>query len=224
MPLSDKEIRLALEMGAIRIAPFDPDSIQPSSYDLTIGPEIRFITGDEPLDPAADIKPRYEAYDLSQGAYIIPPGGFVLGACRERIAFGPYCGFVITRSSYARMGLLFNLSAYANPGYEGTLPLAIANLSGKPVRLTANLRVAQVLFLEVGEVERPYGASPDRKYIGETGVTPPKQHLDREIRDALRAIGVPSKQVERAKNLIDSETESAADAIVQRLIARADQE
>ncbi|AGC42875.1 deoxycytidine triphosphate deaminase [Myxococcus stipitatus DSM 14675] len=214
MPLSDKEIKSALEAGALKIEPIIDENIRPSSYDVTLGNELAYFVGNEPIDLSVDPSPRTERHDLTVSPYVIPPNGFVLGSVREWIEFGPYCGFISTRTTYARMGLLFSVSNYANPGYKGNLPLAIANLSGLPVTLTKGLRVAQVVFLRTGEVERPYSQLPDAKYLGERGVSLPKPHLDREIQQALSSLGLRGWRMREAQRLIDEKTDKIAETVV----------
>lgn len=37
MPISDVQIQEALENGEVAITPFDPEMLQPASYDLKVG-------------------------------------------------------------------------------------------------------------------------------------------------------------------------------------------
>lgn len=220
MPLSDKEIKQALENGVISISPLKDHAIQPASVDLTLGPKVKVIQGDDVIDITQDITPRFVEVDLSQDEYIIPPGGFVLGAANETVSMGPYCGLVLPRSSFARMGILCPVSMYMNPGYEGTPPIAIINLSGKPVRLAPGVRMVQIIFLEVGEIEKMYGSRPDRKYLGEKGPTPPRQHLDEEIKNIVMSFGFTGSLAQRAQNLLWEQIEKAASENVKRYYGR----
>ncbi len=215
MPLSDREIKDALKKGEISIEPLRQDAIQPSSVDVTLGPIVKVIKPDVALDLARSAEDAYVEVDLTNTEYVLPPGGFVLGACEEYINFGPYCGIVMNRTSFARLGLDCALSSYANPGYEGTLPLAIVNQSGRPVKLVPYRRVAQVLFMRVGEVDVPY---KDRapKYFQERGPTGSRHHLDPDLENVLLSMGLRGRSLEKAKALLDERLEKAAEQLARQ--------
>lgn len=210
MPLSDREIRAALAAGEINITPLSEESIQASSYDLHLAPTANVLRGSEVIDLASDIDvtDRYDPVDLRTG-YTIPPGGMILGSAAERIEFGPYCGIVLNRSSFARIGVHFALSGYANPGYGGHLPLVVVNYSGVPVRIMSGRRAAQVLFLRVGEVDVGYRARGG-KYQGETGPTPSKHHLDKDLVDALKSMGLGGNRLQRVAEVVEKRIDEAA--------------
>jgi deoxycytidine triphosphate deaminase len=84
--LSDRDIRAALQAGRVRVDPFDPDCLQPSSVDLHLDHEFRvFHNHRYPL-----IDPRVEQADLTElrtvdadEPFILHPGEFVLGQTVE---------------------------------------------------------------------------------------------------------------------------------------------
>jgi dCTP deaminase len=158
---------------------------------------------------SADESAAYERIDLDAQEFLLEPGQFALGASVEYFKFGQHCGLVLNRTSFARLGLSFTTSGYANPGYEGTLPLVITNATGRPVRLPSGRRVAQVLFSPVGEVDRMY---KDRgsKYFGEKGPTASKHHLDEDLRSALRSYGLRGRRLQEAEELLDRRIEEVA--------------
>lgn len=218
MALSDKGIREAIKAGQIKIAPFEPDNVQAASVDLTVGPTIKVLEGDEEIDPAQDLRARYRVVDLTKGTFRLQPGQVVLADCRERIDTGKHCAFVFTRSSYARMGLNCSLVGYLNPGYAGNPPIVIANLTGRVVLLDSGLRLVQIVFLEVGEVEQMYHAKKNPKYQDENEATPPMQHLDEEIDELLLQRGLMQKDLLRAKQIILQEAITSARDVVKKYV------
>ena len=84
--LADRDIRAALEAGRIRIDPFDPDCLQPSSVDLHLDREFRVFQNHR----YAHIDPRVEQPGLTEVTsvdgdepFILHPGEFVLGQTLE---------------------------------------------------------------------------------------------------------------------------------------------
>ncbi len=211
MPLSDSQIQRAIADRAIVVDPYDPDNVKPSSLDIRLGDKLALLKDAAPLDLGSDddIDARYETISIHAEGYELHPGASVLGHAFEHINFGNHCGLVMTRSSVARLGLLCNISGYANPGYAGKLPLMIVNVGSAPIRLAAGRRIAQVLFFPVTEVNRMY-ADQGGKYMNESGPTPSKHHLDAELRGLLKRLGVPSKQLEKTLQYLDSKVDEAA--------------
>jgi deoxycytidine triphosphate deaminase len=84
--LADRDIRAALQEGRIRVDPFDPACLQPSSVDLHLDREFRvFHNNRYPY-----IDPRVEQTDLTEVTaidgdepFILHPGEFVLGQTLE---------------------------------------------------------------------------------------------------------------------------------------------
>lgn len=84
--LSDRDIRTALQEGRIRIDPFDPACLQPSSVDLHLDRQFRVFHNHR----YPHIDPREEQPDLTEVVsvegdepFILHPGEFVLGQTLE---------------------------------------------------------------------------------------------------------------------------------------------
>ncbi|MGD8684827.1 MAG: LAGLIDADG family homing endonuclease, partial [Chloroflexota bacterium] len=84
--LADRDIRTALQEGRIRLDPFYPDCLQPSSVDLHLDREFRVFHNYR----YARIDPRREMPDLTEPTaiedddpFILHPGEFVLGQTLE---------------------------------------------------------------------------------------------------------------------------------------------
>lgn len=222
MPLSDSQITRALAEKRLWVEPFEPGNVRPSSLDLRLGDKIALLKDTSPIDLGSDedIVGRYKTIIVEPEGYELAPGASVLGSSLESIDFKMHCGLVMTRSSLARMGLMCNVSGYANPGYVGTLPLMIVNVGQAPIRLIAGRRIAQVLFFPVTEVERMY-ADQGGKYMNESGPTPSRHHLDIDLRDLLQRLGVPAKQLEKTLKFLNAKVEAAATSLVEAATQKA---
>ena len=84
--LSDRDIRAALEDGRVRIDPYDPSCLQPSSVDLHLDREFRVFRNNR----YPYIDPRTAQPDLTElvtvedeEAFILHPSEFVLGQTLE---------------------------------------------------------------------------------------------------------------------------------------------
>ena len=111
MPLSNSQIKAAIDAGRIKVSPFDPELVRPSSLDIRLGSTLKVISDDGVLDLASEdsLAERYSEVQLIGQGYELLPRTSVLGSALESISFGSHCGIVLTRSSLARMGLLFSV-------------------------------------------------------------------------------------------------------------------
>ena len=174
MILVDRHIKRLMDQGKIEIDPFDPDLLQPASYDLTLHPHIRRIDPKvEYLDPRSP-----HDYTISQVAvkfFTLHPGEFILASSRERIALAPdVVGQVAGKSSLARLGIQIESAGYFDPGWDGQATLELVNMTQRPVRLYPGMKICQIVFSKAsGPAERPYGSEGlGSKYQGQYGPTP----------------------------------------------------
>jgi deoxycytidine triphosphate deaminase len=84
--LADRDIRAALQEGRIRIDPYDPACLQPSSVDLHLDREFRVFRNNrypyiDPRQPQPDLTEMVAVED--EEAFILHPGEFVLGQTLE---------------------------------------------------------------------------------------------------------------------------------------------
>jgi dCTP deaminase len=89
--------------------------------------------------------------------YILHPRSFVLGCTFEFIALPlDVCGFVLSRSSYGRAGLLIATATFVHPGWRGCLTLELENLGEIPIRLHPLSAVGQLVLLSAAKLpEQP---------------------------------------------------------------------
>ena len=162
--LSDRDIRAALQEGRVRIDPFDPACLQPSSIDLHLDREFRVFHNHR----YAYIDPREEQADLTAVTtieddvpFILHPGEFVLGQTLEWVELpDDVVARLEGKSSLGRLGLLIHSTAgYVDPGWKGTLTLELSNVASLPIALYFGMRIGQISFFEMSSaVERPYGS------------------------------------------------------------------
>jgi len=89
--------------------------------------------------------------------YILHPRSFVLGCTFEFIALPlDICGFVLSRSSYGRAGLLIATATFVHPGWRGCLTLELENLGEIPISLKPLSTVGQLVLLNASKLpEQP---------------------------------------------------------------------
>jgi dCTP deaminase len=180
MNISDRDIRKAIECGAIAIRGYEDfeRQLQPASFDVRLLGE--FFRYDPPrgiIDPKIDASLSGETFCTDR--LVLMPGEFVLGSTIESVKLGPTIGCRVDgRSSIGRMGITVHITAgFCDPGFEGRITLEIANLSGHKVALYAGMAICQLVFEEMSSpVERPYAG----KYQGQTGVVASRMNKDFE--------------------------------------------
>src|SRR3954453_17795303 len=84
--LSDRDIRAAMQAGRVRIDPYDPACLQPSSVDLHLDSDFRVFRNNR--YPYIDVRapqPDLPYLVLFEGdeRFILHPGEFVLGQTPE---------------------------------------------------------------------------------------------------------------------------------------------
>ena len=119
MILTDEEIKAALDVGDIEIAPpgesYDKRQIQPASIDLRVGNE------------GATTKNKKRVSIQEEGLIILDPGDFGVICILENIKFGPqYVGRIALRSKYARKGLIATTGPQIDPGFKGSIKVGLA--------------------------------------------------------------------------------------------------
>lgn len=104
------------------IEPYNPEHLNPASYDLTLGSEllIESVQGWVP-DPAFSTATQAEPY-------MMKPGQLVLAVASEHVNLpADLCAQFVLKSSRAREGLEHLMAGFADPGYSGNLTLELHN-------------------------------------------------------------------------------------------------
>jgi len=149
--LVDYQIRdLARTKGLIE--PFEPDQINPASYDVTLGNEI--------LVENYSYQTRvWEKFDISKKRFSLQPGEFILAVTAEfvRIPVDIEAEFCL-KSSRGREGWQHALAAYIDPGFQGRITLELKNYNRwHQLDVVPGLRIGQLRFTKLKDIpERPY--------------------------------------------------------------------
>jgi len=183
MILSDKDILEKIQEGDLKIEPFDPSCVQPSTVDLHLSPEVRVFNNWE--IGVVDLKQKNDSsrsVRIEPQGFIIHPGEFLLGATTEKISLPDDIAAKLEgRSSLGRLGLIIHATAgYVDPGFSGWLTFEISNISRLPIRAYPEMKIAQICFFRMStKVLRPYGSKGLKsKYQGQKGPTPSKFWMD----------------------------------------------
>ena len=165
--LSDRAIRGAVNIGIIGIYPYDPEHVQPASYDMTLGKKFKVISDDIPLiDPRVGVE--YKETVVEEGAFPLLAGGFCLASTVERVELATnIIGRLEGKSSLGRIGLTAHITAgFFDPGFRGHATLELFNATHKTILLIPGMKICQMSFARLSShAERPYGhKSLDSKY------------------------------------------------------------
>jgi dCTP deaminase len=183
--LSDRDIRAALEADRVKIRPYDPIDLQPSSVDLHLDHAFRVFRNNR--YPYIDVRqPQPDLTELlrieDDEPFILHPGEFVLGQTLEWVELpDDLVARLEGRSSLGRLGLLIHSTAgYVDPGWKGNLTLELSNVANLPIALYAMMRIGQISFFRMSSpVERPYGSPELRsRYQGQSEPTASAYYRD----------------------------------------------
>lgn len=169
----------------------DTSQISESSgaIDLRLGQKFIFSqrTNVSYLDPKEpDFRSKlYRSAEILYVPYgyslVLHPNQFVLGNTLEYFRLPPnLTGYVVSRSSWGRMGLVVATATVVHPGYFGILCLELTNLGEVPMHLYPGLAIAQITFQEV-KVKAKDTIAPSA-YLGATEVELPEINVSQDIK------------------------------------------
>jgi dCTP deaminase len=176
--LSDRDIAGALAAGRVRVEPYDPADLQPSSIDLHLDGSFRVFRNNR--YPYIDVRsPQPDLTELltieGDDPFVLHPGEFVLAQTLEWVELpDDLVARLEGKSSLGRLGLLIHSTAgYVDPGWKGKLTLELSNVAKLPIALYAGMKIGQISFFEMSSpVDRPYGsAGLGSKYQGQSEPT-----------------------------------------------------
>lgn len=178
MLLSDRDIRANLDSGRVRIEPYDPSFIQPSSLDIRLDRYFRLFDNHKypVIDPAAPQEDLTRLVDVGPDEpFVLHPGEFVLGATYERVSLpDDIAARLEGKSSLGRLGLLTHSTAgFIDPGFTGHITLELSNTATMPIKLYPGMKIGQLCFFQLSSpAEAPYGSGADgSRYQGQRGPT-----------------------------------------------------
>lgn len=101
---------------------------------------------------------------------IIPPNSYILGVTIEKFKMpDDVMAICVGKSTYARCGAIVNVTPI-EPGFEGVVVIEIANSTPLPLKVYANMGIAQFIFFKGNECLVTY-RQRNGKYQGQLGLT-----------------------------------------------------
>jgi len=181
--LSDGDIRKEIDSGRIRLEPWDPEMVQPSSVDVRMDRYFRVFENHRypHIDPAEE-QPDLTRLVETPGdeAFILHPGEFVLASTYEVVTLPDDISARLEgKSSIGRLGLLTHSTAgFIDAGFSGHVTLELSNVATLPIKLWPGMKIGQLCFFRLtSPAEQPYGSGASgSRYQGQRGPTPSKSY------------------------------------------------
>lgn len=185
MLLSDKDIRAEIDVGRVRIDPYDSAMVQPSSIDVRLDRYFRVFENHRypHIDPAVE-QPDLTRLIEAQGdePFILHPGEFVLASTYEVVTLpDDLASRLEGKSSLGRLGLLTHSTAgFIDPGFSGHVTLELSNVATLPIKLWPGMKIGQLcMFRLTSPAEHPYGSAlHGSRYQGQRGPTPSRSFMN----------------------------------------------
>jgi len=173
--LSGRAISEAINDGSIIIDPYDMKHLNPASYDLTLGDEVKIYDVNSLDNCTLDSKmsnPTKELKIPPEGIRLIPGTGYLMHT-REKVGTTKFVPIIDGKSSIGRLFVFCHVTAgFGDPGFFGQYTLEV--LTVHSVILYAGMRICQIRFQSIaGEVElynghyqnsTAHGAVPSHAY------------------------------------------------------------
>lgn len=183
MLLSDRDIVAEIDAGRVRLEPFEPEMIQPSSIDVRLDALFRVFDNHKypHIDPAADQSDLTRLVKVpGDEQFVLHPGEFVLGSTYELVTLpDDVAARLEGKSSLGRLGLLTHSTAgFIDPGFSGHVTLELANVATLPIKLYPGMKIGQLCFFRLSSAaQNPYGsARSGSRYQGQRGPTASRSH------------------------------------------------
>lgn len=153
MILSGDEIRRRLDKD-ICIEPFDPERLNPNSYNLTLHDEL--ITYEEVvLDMAQPNRTR--RLRIPKEGIVLAPQKLYLGRTVERTETHNCVPMIEGRSSIGRLGLFVHVTAgFGDVGFAGYWTLEM--FAVQPIRIYPGVPICQIFYHEIAGSYREYNS------------------------------------------------------------------
>ncbi len=168
-PFAERQVR---EIKGNRVISFGTSSY---GYDVRCASEFKIFTNvhtTNVVDPKNFDETSFVSID--EDYCIIPPNSFALARTVEYFRIPrDVLTVCLGKSTYARCGIIVNVTPL-EPEWEGHVTLEFSNTTPLPAKIYAEEGVAQMLFFQSDEQCETTYKQRGGKYMGQTGVTPPK--------------------------------------------------
>jgi dCTP deaminase len=164
MILSDQKILDSIELGLIKIEPFNRESLGTNSYDIHLGRGLA-IYQDAILD--AKNHNQIKHFEIPEEGFLLLPNQLYLGVTEEYTETHIHVPFLEGKSSTGRLGI--DIHATAGKGDVGFCGYWTMEISVKiPVRVYAGMPIGQLVYFSVeGNILNPYNKKTSAKYSGQ---------------------------------------------------------
>jgi dCTP deaminase len=176
--LSDRDIKAEIDSDRVRLEPYDPGMIQPSSIDVRLDKFFRLFDNHKypVIDPSQDQPDLTRLVEVEPNdGFVLHPGEFVLGSTLETVTLpDDLAARVEGKSSLGRLGLMTHATAgFVDPGFSGHVTLELSNVATLPIILWPGMKIGQLCFFRLSSpAENPYGSAKyGSHYQGQRGPT-----------------------------------------------------
>jgi dCTP deaminase len=183
--LSDRDIKNEIDSERVRIEPYDPGLVQPSSIDVRLDCYFRVFENHKypNIDPAIEQPDLTRVVEVEDSEpFILHPGEFVLASTCEVVTLpDDLAGRLEGKSSLGRLGLLTHSTAgFIDPGFSGHVTLELSNVATLPMKLWPGMKIGQLcLFRLSSPAEYPYGSAHyGSRYQNQRGPTPSRSFMN----------------------------------------------
>ena len=183
--LSDRDIKAEIDTDRVRLDPYDPGMIQPSSIDVRLDKFFRLFDNHKypVIDPAKDQPELTRLVEVEpDDGFVLHPGEFVLGSTLETVSLpADLAARVEGKSSLGRLGLLTHATAgFVDPGFSGHVTLELSNVATLPIILWPGMKIGQLCFFRLSSpAENPYGSAKyGSHYQGQRGPTASRSYAN----------------------------------------------
>ena len=164
MILSGQEIRARLGKDII-IEPFDPERLNPNSYNLTLHDEL-LVYDEVVLDMRR--ANRFRRMRIPPEGLVLNPNQLYLGRTAERTETHNLVPMIEGRSSIGRLGLFVHVTAgFGDVGFCGFWTLEM--FAVQPIRIYPRVAICQIIYHELRGPFTPYASN---KYQHNTDIQP----------------------------------------------------
>jgi dUTP pyrophosphatase len=166
--LNAREIRHLIETKELISGYVDLDKqLQPSGFDLSLG-EVHTYVGDGSVDFSNQERRIAETEPMEpdgNGWWFLPMGCYVI-VYNEAVRMPlNLTAIARPRSTMLRNGATVETAVW-DPGYHGRSSSLLVVHNPRGVRLKRNARIAQLVFIEVDEVDKGYEGSYQKERLG----------------------------------------------------------
>ncbi len=160
--LTKQKILESINNGDIRISPFNEKQLNPGSYDIRLGRNVKVYkdwahgtSTKRGHQRVIDIKREPETIEsvMDEDGLVLYPGCFYLMHTEERVYARNFVPVIDGKSSIGRLGLKVHATAgLGDCGFDGQYTLEV-EVAG-PLKVYPGIRIGQIRFFEtVGEIE-----------------------------------------------------------------------